>query len=146
MTMRDYEVLTKMKDSTDMDLEINKMPVVQCPINGWQLQSRCECGIWRYMGYEDPCHFYKGKKELVDLSGEKFTVIHCEAERLRKRSGWNNELKSLQSEVTNIDKLIEGHPESSAIETVSLKSRKESLLTKIKEIKEALGANNNVNK
>ena len=70
--------------STDMDLEICRLPAVQCPINGWQLQSYCESGPWRY-GYDKPCPFYKGKKELIDLKGEKFTVIHCEAEKARMK-------------------------------------------------------------
>jgi len=49
---------------------------------GWQLIKQCEKGSeWR-----TGCPFYKGKKELIDLKGEKFTVIQCEAEKLRRAS------------------------------------------------------------
>lgn len=76
---------TEIKGLDDMDLEITHMDVVHCPINGWQLQSYCKSGPWRG-GKDNPCPFYKGKKELTDLSGNKFTVIHCEAEKVRMES------------------------------------------------------------
>lgn len=80
--------MDKIIGSTDMDLEIIRAPVVQCPINGWQLQSYCDhSGPWR-RGNGNPCPFYKGKKELVDLSGNQFTVIHCEAEKARREREW----------------------------------------------------------
>jgi len=82
--------MEEIKGSTDMDLEIIRLPAVQCPINGWQLQNYCESdgpwrgGPWRF-GSGNSCPFFKGKKELIDLSGKKFTVIRCEAEKARIR-------------------------------------------------------------
>ena len=135
---------TEIKGSTKMDLEVLRKPVVQCPINGWQLQSYCERGPWRY-GFDNPCPFYNGKKELIDLSGEKFTVIHCEAEKARNRAVLINNLKSMQSEIAYIDNLLVDLPESSAIEKMSWEGRRESLSAAIESINKSLGADDNQN-
>lgn len=77
------EGFVRIAGSTEMDIEILPGPKVQCPVNGWQLLTHCESDrIYRYGN--KPCPFYQGRKELVDLKGEHFKVIHCLAGKLRK--------------------------------------------------------------
>jgi hypothetical protein len=69
-------------EGMDASLEILKLPSVHCPINGWQLVSICET-TGSYVHKE--CPFYKGKKTLTDLVGEKFETVQCTVELYRNK-------------------------------------------------------------